>query len=236
MKKLLILMVMLTMAFVVFAQVAEDEYYAADQEAPQTTGNSGSGKEFDLEITAGIPFHWTDSHERPDENKTVTSSLSLGLGLTFNFNRKFGITLDTDISFARSLYGDPTTNSNFYSLITANALLGPVIYLYNGSFLRIPLAFGIHYYFFSGDHWDATATGVFWKYTDHQFGPGAYLGIQFHFNRSLYILSRTNVNYDIGRFLVSKAGTGVGTSSSDSDFEWVGALSVKPTIGLGIKF
>jgi hypothetical protein len=240
MKKLLILLVMLSMAFVVFAQEAEDEYYAADQDAPQqATEDSGSGKGFALEVTAGIPVHWTDAEHADNEDKTVTSALALGLGLTFNFNRKVGITLDTDISFARSLYGASVTQSEFYSLVTANALLGPVIYLYSGSFLKIPFAFGIHYFFYSSDHWHESGAafpgGQWWKYTDHQFGPGAYLGIQFHFNKSLYILSRTNVNFDIARFHTGEFGT-AGTSAEDSEFEWVGALSVKPTLGLGIKF
>jgi hypothetical protein len=231
MKKLLILLVVLFMAFAAFAQEAEDEYYAADQDAPEAAESSDSKREFDLEITAGMPFHWTDAEPDDSEDKTVTGALSLGIGLTFNFNRKFAITLDTDISFARSLAGTSATDSSFYSLVTANVLLGPVIYLYNGSFLRIPFAFGIHYYFFSGDHWDHGTTNAHIKYTDHQFGPGAYLGIQFHFNKSLYILSRTNVNFDIARYYTVETG-----GNSDSDFEFIGALSVKPTIGLGIKF
>lgn len=241
MKKLLIVLVMLSLAFVVFAQEAEqeeleDDYYVVDQEEPQTTEEARPKKEFDLELTAGIPFHWTDAEHDPNEDKVVTSALSLGVGLIFNFSQKVGLTLDTDISFARSLSGASVTSSEFYSLVTANVLLGPVIYLYNGSFLRVPLAFGIHYYFYSSDHWhDAVAGGQWWKYTDHQFGPGAYLGIQFHFNKNIYLLSRTNINFDIGRYHVTQGGSG-GSSSSDSEFEIIGALSVKPAFGLGIKF
>ncbi|MDR2144469.1 MAG: hypothetical protein LBP29_08880 [Treponema sp.] len=239
MRKISVLLVMLALALTVSAQEAEDENYAADQDVPQTTESPRQpGKEFDLEVTAGIPVHWTDAVHKPVEDKAVTSALALGVGLTFNFNRKAGLTLDTDISFARSLQGASVTSSEFYSLVTANALLGPVIYLYNGSFLRIPLAFGIHYYFYSNDHWHDTVavpSGRWWKYTDHQFGPGAYLGIQFHFNKSLYILSRTSVNFDIARYYIREGGAGA-ASAKNSDFEFIGALSVKPTFGLGIKF
>ncbi|MDR1506009.1 MAG: hypothetical protein LBI67_02805 [Treponema sp.] len=227
MKKLLIILVMLAVVFSAFAQEADDVYYTDDQ----TVADTGTGKGFGLEVTAGIPVHWTDAEYNNVEDKTVSTALALGIALTYNFNRKFGLTLDTDVSFARNLYGNPSTDSVFHSLVTANVLFGPVIYLYNGSFLRIPLALGIHYYFFSVDHWDAGATNVFLKQTDHQFGPGAYIGIQFHFNKSLYILSRTNVNFDVARYYKAKTNGG-----STSDFKLVGALSVKPTLGLGIKF
>jgi biopolymer transport protein ExbD len=235
MKKLLVLLVMLTLVFTVFAQEAETEYYEEDQTASQTTESPQPEKEFDLEVTAGIPIHWTDAENDPIEDKSVTSAVALGVGLVFNFNRKVGLALDTDISFARNLQGTSETSSSFYSLVTANVLLGPVIYLYNGSFLRIPLAFGIHYYFYSNDFWQTGIGNQWWKNTDHQFGPGIYLGIQFHFNKSLYILSRTNINFDIARYYVAEVGAGP-DSDSDSDFEFIGALSVKPTIGLGIKF
>jgi len=242
MKKLFILLLMVAVAFTLFAQEAEDDYTAIDQDAAEETG---SGREFDVEITAGIPMHWTDGYDHPDDNKDkyVSQALSVGLALTYNFNKKFGITLDTDYAFVRYVgNGSAGASSEIYDgydgLFEANALLGAVVYLYNGNFLRIPLAFGIHYYFFCGpDYWDyGGGSGVWVSATDHQFGPGAYLGLQFHFNKSLYILARTNVTVDIARYHTWKAGSSAAGITEDSEFELITSLHVKPTFGLGIKW
>jgi hypothetical protein len=226
MKKLLVILTMLTLAVSLFAQEEE-------QAAP----SGKQKKEFDLEITGGVPIHWTNTEHGVTEEKNVVGSVSLGLALVFNFNQKVGLTIDSDFSFAQSLYGDPTPLSSYYSQVTANILIGPVVYLYNGSFLRIPLAFGVHGFYYNNDHWDTTPA-VYYNVNDYQFGPGLYIGIQFHFNNNIYILTRTNVNYDIARYYTSKVGTGGGTPSvtSGSEFKLIGAWSVKPVIGLGIKF
>jgi len=226
MKKLLVILTMLTLAVSLFAQ----------EEGEQAAPSGKPKKEFDLEITAGVPIHWTNTEHSPWEEKNVVGSVSLGLALVFNFNQKIGLTIDSDFSFVQSLYGDPSITSSYYSQVAANILIGPVVYLYNGSFLRIPLAFGVHGFYYNNDHWDkAVGATDYYNYTDYQFGPGIYIGIQFHFNNNIYILTRTNVNYDIARYYTSKVGIG-GVASSDSEFKLIGAWSVKPVIGLGIKF
>jgi hypothetical protein len=248
MKKLLILLIMLSLVFVAFAQEEEEyveddvTYTAIDEESLRTTVSPRGAKEFDLEITGGLPIHWTDALDHPvddNEDKTVVGSLSLGVSLVFNFNRKVGLTLDTDISFARSLYGDSVVGSDYIGITTANVLLAPVFYLYNGNFLRVPLAVGIHYYFYSDDFWwdnsGVLTTGDWRQRSDHQFGPGGYLGVQFHFNKNIYLLTRTNVNFDIARFHSAKWRQ-AGANDDLNEFEWVAALSTKPTFGIGLKF
>jgi hypothetical protein len=242
MKKLFILLLMVAVAFTLFAQEAEDDYTAIDQDAAEETG---SGREFDVEITAGIPMHWTDGYDHPDDQKDkyVSQALSLGVALTYNFNTKFGITLDTDYAFVRfvgSQSNDAGVYDGYDGLFEANALLGAVVYLYNGNFLRIPLAFGIHYYYFVGpDYWPSGSpggiAGTWVSATDHQFGPGAYLGLQFHFNKSLYILARTSVTVDVARYH-TWSGYVNGAKDEDSEFELITSLHVKPTFGLGIKW
>lgn len=242
MKKLLILLIMFSLAFAVFAQEAEVEAPAQEPAAPAQEASlppTGTGKGFVLEVTANIPVHWTDAEDHPSglEDKTVSTATALGLALNFNFSRKWGFIIDADISFARALYGDPgvpagNKNSDFGSLMTANVLLGPVVYLYSGSFLKVPLAFGVHYYFYSKDHWDYVNTG-WWQTSDHQFGPGLYIGIQFHFTKNIYIVSRATLSLDIARYHTEKGGAG---TSSLNEFELVSSFGVKPTIGMGIKF
>ena len=221
MKKLVLLAALILIAGFCFAQ---DD--AAAEDKPER---------LDLEVTIGFPIHWTNSptpHVGSNVDKTVTADTSIGLSLIFNFSKKFGFTVDTDFFFGGQLMGISSTDSGYNSLFGANLLLGPVIYLYNGSFLRIPLALGVHMYYWSSDFWlpMGGAAGAWYKTRDLQFGPGAYLGIQFHFNDSLYIFSRTNVAIDVARWHQEK---GV---NSDSEFEIAFSWIVKPAIGIGVKF
>ena len=226
MKKILILAVLILAAALCFAQ---DE--GAD------TAQETTLEKLDLEISAGFPVHWTNitaKHNDLDERE-VTANTAIGLALLFNFSKKLGLTLDTDFFYGGEVGGYSTTDSQSATLFGANGLLGAVIYLYNGSFLRIPLALGAHVYYYSSDLWLRRglmiATGDWYKTRDFQVGPGAYLGVQFHFNDSLYIFSRTNVAVDIFRWhqTISDAG-------KTSETEFVLAWEVKPSIGLGIKF
>ena len=237
------------------------------QDSDEESAAPAKPEKFDLEITIGVPIHWTNSpvpHEhwydlfdamsagatstayQFDEDKTVTADTAIGVALLFNFGKKMGFTLDWDFFFGSDVMGHSPTDSYSHTLFGTNLLLGPVIYLYNGSFLRIPLALGIHAYYWSSDAWipnGAGTTGEWLKTRDLQLGPGLYLGIQFHFSRSLYIFSRTNVAFDFFRWhqiVASYDNTGAGGTVNDvfkeSNTEWVMAWHVKPAVGVGIKF
>ena len=230
MKKLILLAALILIAGLCFAQ---DE--ADSQEKPEF---------FDLEVTVGVPIHWSNSPtphnfvtQQYDEDKTVTANTAIGVALLFNFTRKVGLTLDTDFFFGTDVMGHSPTDSAASSLFGINALLGPVIYLYNGTFLRIPLAIGAHVYYWSSDQWTPflNTGGAWFKTRDLQVGPGFYLGIQFHFNNSLYIFSRTNVAIDLFRWHQVKIGTGTDVESH-SEMEFAVGWMVKPTIGIGVKF
>ncbi|MDR2313252.1 MAG: hypothetical protein LBE02_01805 [Spirochaetaceae bacterium] len=228
MKKIIALAALVFAAGLAFAQ----EDAAPAEEKPE---------KFDLEVTVGFPIHWTNADHRDSglfyEDKTVTANTALGLSLLFNFTRKLGFTLDTDFFFGGKIMGFASNNSNYNSLFGANVLLGPVIYLYNGNFLRIPLAFGAHLYYFSDDLWEPAIAGDgdWIKRQDLQIGPGAYLGIQFHFNKNIYIFSRTSVAVDVFRWY--KANTTIaGSSNSDTDIEFAFGWTVTPVIGIGVKF
>ena len=235
MKKLVLLLV----AFILVAG------FCFAQEEEETA--PAKPEKLDLEITIGVPIHWTNSlapHKfygtAVDEDKTVTANTAIGIALLFNVNKKLGFTFDFDFFVGADVMGHTDTDSYSNTLFGANALLGPVIYLYNGSFLRIPLAIGLHAYYWSSDHWDGTMAGIntgnVWvKTTDLQLGLGISLGIQFHFNDSLYIFSRTNAAIDV--FRLHKVSGNDGTdeikeSHAKMEIGWL----VKPTIGVGVKF
>jgi hypothetical protein len=250
MKKLYLLLALLLIGGLCFAQDSGD-----GEEVEQKRDK------LDLEITIGVPIHWTNSpgpHGHwdevanaispvatviGDEDKTVTANTAIGVSLLFNFGKKMGFLVDWDFSFGSTVMGHSSTDSYANSLFGSNILLGPVLYLYNGSFLRIPLAIGVHGYYWSSDSWlpEVFASGgAGWiKLKDFQAGPGLYLGIQFHFSDSLYIFSRTNVAFDIFRWhqiMVSYDNAGTNDTYDSSWIEWATSWSVKPTIGIGIKF
>jgi hypothetical protein len=237
-KHLLLLAALILVGGMVFAQ-DEGGDAAPEREKPEL---------FDLEISAGFPVHWTNA-EHDDagpliEDKSVTANTALGVTLLFNFTNKVGFTLDTDFFFGGKLAGIASPSSDHNSLFGINALLGPVVYIYNGSFLRIPLALGVHIYYFSDDLWipDLAGTAGSWiKRRDLQFGPGAYIGVQFHFNNNIYLFSRTTVAIDVVRWHQVKGSyfdsvTGTLAEVDDSEFELAFGWEIKPAIGIGIKF
>jgi len=249
MKKLFILPMMLILA----AGVC----FAHDEEAADGTALVVPVIEkFDLEIYAGFPVHWTNAEHGQDfywfnpaytmEDKAVTANTAIGVSMIFNFTKKVGLNIDSDFFYGAKLAGFSNPSSDYISMFGANILLGPVFYLYNGDFLRIPLTVGAHLYYFSDDLWMPTslqATDGLWaNRKDLQLGPGISLGVQFHFSENIYIFSRTNVVMDLFRWheinyvADDGSGTGTNTAQSKSETEFVMGWGIKPVIGLGIKF
>ncbi|MDR2702278.1 MAG: hypothetical protein LBB72_07600 [Spirochaetaceae bacterium] len=262
MKKLIVLPVVLVLvAGLCFAQV--EEAPAAPPELPKI-------EKFDLEISVGYPVHWTNAvhdeefywfHEDYNmEDKSVTANTAIGFSMLFNFSRKVGFSLDADFFYGAKIAGFANPSSDYISLFGANALMGPVFYIYNGIFLRIPLTIGAHLYYFSDDFWMPALGGIdkdnpptaavppdtsgYWmNRRDFQVGPGISLGVQFHFNNSIYIFSRTNVAIDVFRWHEIKfiadyddGGTDAKKQVTKSEMEFVISWEVKPVIGVGVKF
>jgi len=242
--------------FVLFAVLilAAGLCFAQEEEAPELP----KPERLDLEVTVGFPVHWTNAehddgfypfHDHLELDKTVTANTAIGAALLFNFGRKIGFTLDWDFFYSARIAGFSNPNSDYNSMFGTNVLLGPVIYLYNSSFLRIPLAIGAHLYYYSDELWmpyldmaSAAApgpNGAWIKRKELQFGPGLYLGVQFHFNKSIYIFSRVNVAIDIFRWHQVKwiiDDNGTPTDETKSHTEFAVSWGIKPTLGLGIKF
>jgi len=229
MKKLCFLLAVFLLATAVFAQEERKELGI---------------ERFNLEVNVGFPVHWTNGvHDdavnqgNKFEDKFVTANTAIGVATTFNFTRVIGLTLDTDFSLGAKLSGFASPTSDYISLAGANVFLGPVFYLYNANSLRIPLAVGVHMYYFADDLWipNLGNSGAWINRQDFQIGPGFSLGIQYHFDNGVYIFSRTNVMLDIYRMhtLYGSDGTALDDQyHSDYSLNW----SVKPCIGIGIKF
>ena len=233
MKKLVLLLALVLIAGLCFAQYDDEEEVAQPKR-----------DKVNLEVSIGVPVHWTTSpaphkffDDDPDMDRTVTTSTSIGFALNLNFGQKVGLALDFDVFVGSDVMGHTGTDSYSSSLFGMNLLLGPVIYLYNGSFLRVPLAIGPHMYYWSSSNWTQYGTpgamGDWMKTKDLQFGLGLYLGIQFHFNNNLYMFSRTNVAIDFLRFhsVIAEEGD-LDKSHFKPEFGWM----VKPALGVGVKF
>jgi len=262
MKKLIVLPVILILAAgLCFAQVAEEA------EAPERPAI----ERFDLEVHVGFPVHWTNAkHDQgfywfapkapgKMEDKTVTANTAIGISTVFNFGKKVGFGIDADFFYSSKLAGFSYPTSDSISMFGSNVLIGPVFYLYNGIFLRIPLTVGAHMYYFGDDLWvpnlagydpdnrpqvDPPDTSGYWmNRKDLQLGPGVSLGVQFHFTSSIYIFSRINMALDIFRWhkityiaAYDDNGTDNQKEQSKSETEFAVSWSVKPVLGIGIKF
>ena len=253
MKKLIVLPIVFIMdACICFAQT-------------NTSATERKIEKFDLEISAGFPVHWTNAMHGQDfywfnpsygmEDKSVTADTAIGISMNYNFNRKVGLNLDTDFFFSGKISGFSNPTSDYISMFGSNFLFGPVFYLYNGNYLRIPMTLGFHMYFFSDDLWMPNLVGFnpqnpttqntdgYWmNRKELQMGPGITLGVQFHFSDSIYIFSRTNIVMDFFRWhqidyiADDGSGSGTNTAQSKSETETVLSWGIKPVIGIGIKF
>ena len=249
MKKLVLLLALFLIAGLCFAQYDNNEDVEEEYVPPKI--------EFlNVELSIGVPVHWTTSEaphidfydgKNNGMDRTVTASTSIGFAVNMNITRRFGFVIDFDVFVGSDVMGNTPTDSYSHSLFGMNALVGPVIYLYNGTFLRIPLALGLHLYYWSADHWDFLTIngdeGTWLKTQDFQLGPGLYLGIQFHFNRNMYIFSRTNVAIDMYR---NHRATGRGYNADTDSYQDINVQhkdpvmefgwKIKPAVGIGVKF
>jgi len=223
-----------------------------------------------LEVTIGFPVHWShgthdvqfypshpgvdDTDLIPMEDRFATANTAIGIALTFNFNRYVGFVLDADFFYGVKLHGFSNPASDYISLSSANIFLGPVFYLYNNNTFRVPLMVGLHMFYFADDVWVPELGGVtgsnsliagHWMNREElQFGLGLALGFQYHFNRNIYIFSRTNVSIDFVRMHSIKEVVDRNASGLDStDYREASHIdlftsihwTVKPTIGIGVK-
>jgi hypothetical protein len=219
---------------------------------------------FDFEVNVGFPVHWSNGRMKVADDigkskaywmvealqdaydKTVTASTSIGLAATFNFSPKMAVMIDADFFYGAQLtgIGGGLTDSSAYhnALFGFDIFIGPQFYLYNKGQLRIPLFIGPHLYFFAGDQWNDASP---YKVTDFQAGLALGLGVQFHFDKNIYIFSRTNVAFDFFRMVSienrlddTNPDTGEAVPAGTVSRNTGAALGwlVKPSIGVGIKF
>lgn len=233
MKKVLFFGILTALASAAFAQtepanapqpgaaaMANTPAPAAKAEPSISTVNAQPPKtRLELEATVNLPVHETDT----GPSRTVINGLAAGLALTIKFPRYMGITFEGDVAFNKVLSGEPDPGSLSSIIMSANGFLGPILYAYDGENLKVPFAAGAHYFYSSHSYWDGANITSWEEIASHQIGFGVYLGVQYHFNERLYLLSRVTISYDIVRY--------------DADgISFVRSLGVKPAIGIGVKF
>jgi hypothetical protein len=250
MKRILVLLtVVVFVTSLSFAQENDGQEFSNQPSSGTTTGETGSDETprkiepYNAEINIGFPVHWTNGFHDPAEDKTVTANSSVGIGITFNFTEKVGLIMEGDISYGAELYGASTIpTSDYISLLGANLFVGPLFYLFNNDVFRVPLAIGVHVYYFSDDLWIPAidgSQGSWVSRNDTQFGVGFSLGFQLHFNSGIYLFSRTSVLFDFIRIHSTSGYDGVTAAPYDVEacldifpLSWF----IKPAAGIGIRF
>jgi hypothetical protein len=252
MKRIFILLtVVVLVTSLSFAQEYDGQEINDQPSSGTTTGGTTSGdtssgetprkiEPYNAEINIGFPVHWTNGFHEPVEDKTVTANSSVGIGITFNFTEKVGLIMEGDISYGAEITGVSAPTSNYISLVGANIFVGPLFYLFNNNTFRVPLAIGIHMYYFSDDLWVPAldgSGGAWISRDDTQFGLGFSLGFQLHFNSGIYLFSRTSVLFDFIRLHTSEGGDLTTYDAGEACLD-IFPLSwfIKPSAGIGIRF
>lgn len=201
---------------------------------------------FEVQLSASVPVHFANGKEESGhiEDKTDLAAIALGMGFMFNLTERVGFGLFEDVSFGRKLFGTSPTDSDFYSLFTSDTLLAPVFNIYDSQRLKVPFGIGLHFLYFAGDHWEPnylnsslTSPGIYnlRKEKLFQLGLGTFLGLEYYFTQTLYMLASTTMYFDI--FNHRNLEVGVGNNNvSDSWSSWGIHWGVKPTLGIGIRF
>ncbi|GHV54158.1 hypothetical protein AGMMS49579_14200 [Spirochaetia bacterium] len=206
---------------------------ATPQNTPAPTAPKAAPKKknLDLEISLGVPVHFSNDIENPAEN---SAAVATGLGLTFNIGNWAGIGLEADFAYTQNTVAisiNPN-ESNYYSIFGTNVLLGPVFYLYHDDRFKIPLAVDFHFSFNKMDFRNIDGNNAKVSQSIFLIGPALQIGIQYHFSKDFYVLSRITVTCDVASF-----GTNTTTTKKD-EFErpemgltW----GVKPLLGVGLR-
>jgi len=258
MKRLSIFLVLLilTVGFV-FAQTEQEQQIAVAQE--EDGGRKRSIELFNLEVGIGFPVHWTNGRHTEDfyqvnqptlsytlEDKFITANAAFSLATVFNFTRIIGLAIEIDLFYGAKIAGFSNPSSDYNSLFGFNAFLGPVFYLVNNNTFRIPLSVGFHMYYFSDDLWvsdyypaGSPSDGAWFNRKDMQFGPALAIGLQFHFNKGVYMFSKVQFSIDFIR--IHKVNTDNLTDMAISERSHTDLVKnsinwgIRPSVGIGIK-
>ncbi|GHT55251.1 hypothetical protein FACS1894109_01450 [Spirochaetia bacterium] len=186
----------------------------------------------DIEMSLGVPVHFTNNIDGPAEN---TVNVATGIGLTYNILSWLGISFDADFAFAQNTSSVSLASkaSNFYSIFSTNVLLGPIFYLYADDHFRIPLAVDVHFGFNKADYSEiGDPNGKVVSQSISLLGPALQIGLQFHFSKDFYIMSRIAVTCDIVSFGTNKTG---GVESDRETPEMSATWGIKPVLGVGLR-
>jgi hypothetical protein len=178
-----------------------------------------------FELYGGLPLHF----EQADAGDSSMTSFSLGfagispvndfiaLGCYDNFI--FPLELSTTIDGTKVT----TKRGDYDSLFGVDMLLGPVFTLYSAGRVKIPLAVGLHLFLLTSSTEAVSMIGF-------EFGAGANISVEYHFNSRVYMFGRVQGTWD---FYTANTITTAQQSVSDSGS--LTGLCVNPNLGIGFR-
>jgi hypothetical protein len=178
-----------------------------------------------FELYGGLPLHF----EQADAGDSDMTSFSLGFAGISPLNNFIALGCYDNFIFPQEL--STTTNGlkvttkrgDYNSLFGFDMLLGPAFTLYSTGKVKIPLAAGLHFFLLTSSAETATMTGF-------EFGAGANISVEYHFNSGVYIFGRVQGTWDF------YAATTITTArQSVSNSGRLTGLGVNPNIGIGFK-
>jgi hypothetical protein len=219
MKKLVLLVALLLVAFSVFA--------------------------VDVSVEGALNLPTVFQHVYSDDpldmqSKTVMQATAAGSALVFDFTSVFGLGIWADLFQSQVVFADdvgypvtgPAGQGDYHSLTGANMLIGPVFYVYRQGGLRIPVSFGFHMFMGATDFFNTSIAYTKGLTSWFQLGLGLNAALQYRFDNRTYIFSRLQLSWDFWGASDTRTG---GTVTKHSAV-LLNTFSIDPSFGVGITF
>jgi hypothetical protein len=205
--------------------------------------------QWDIELSSGYSFYTISN----DNEYTINNGFPFGISCAFYVDDRFGVGIYSNFIYIPKSVGTDTVegssikNGGNNFLFGFDFLVGPIILLYNTDKIKIPFSIGIHFNLFMAfckvkapDEYNYLFPGkAELEYSEVNYGIGFNIGIEYHFSKRVYILSRIQGSFDFINIITSemRIPTIYGTyTKKDRNFGISNAWGFIHHVGIGLYF
>jgi hypothetical protein len=196
-----------------------------------------SGQRDSLEFGFAFPYGIEKASESGIEVTTKIPSVALNFsGITY-FTERAGLGAYVNIIFPKELkistlgQTEIIDRSAYHLLMAMDILFGPSFMAYRNRRFSLPVSFGAHFL----QMWSVAGTIPEYKVSGSEFGLGANITGEYHFNKTVYVLARFQLTFDF--YAITKLTEDrVISITTVKEKNFVKMWEINPTFGIGFSF